>query len=183
MPIRHIFLDMDGVISDFIGGACRLFDRPDLLTNWPLGDRDATKAFGLNVSQFWGRIDAAGADYWANLEPYPWLDELLRSLGDFAPFTILSAPSLGVECPTGKLRWLRQHFGNGFRDHLFGHQKHFCAKPGHVLIDDSETNVTNFREHGGAAILFPQPWNTHHAIIDRMAFVAEELRRLDDRLL
>lgn len=183
MTVQHIFLDMDGVISDFIGGACRLFEREDVLESWPLGERDAPQAFGLSASQFWGKIDGAGADYWANLEPYSWCRELLDVIRETASFTILSAPSLGVECPTGKLRWLRTYLGSGFRDHLFGYQKHFCAKPGHVLIDDSEGNVRRFREHGGAAILFPQPWNSNHAIIDRVTFVVDELRRLDGRLL
>ena len=178
MAVRHIFLDMDGVISDFIGGACRLFDRDDALRNWPLGERDAPKAFGVSTSLFWEKIDGAGADYWANLEPYPWCQELIRLIKETAPFTILSAPSLGVECPTGKLRWLRAHLGAGFHDHLFGHQKYFCAKPGHVLIDDSEPNVNRFREHGGSAILFPQPWNANHTITDRLGYVAQELRRL-----
>lgn len=183
MTVKHIFLDMDGVLSDFIGAACRLFERHDVLTNWPLGERDTPKAFGMSASQFWGKIDGAGADYWANLEPYSWNQELISLIKQTAPFTILSAPSLGVECPTGKLRWLRTHLGSGFRDHLFGHQKHFCAKPGHVLIDDSEPNVTRFREHGGAAILFPQLWNSNHAITDRLGYVTEELHRLDGRLV
>jgi hypothetical protein len=178
MPVQHIFLDMDGVLANFIAGASQLHGREGILDSWPRGVWDAPTVFGLSSSQFWRKIDAAGADFWAELEAYPWLPELLETLRWFGPVTILSSPSLGVECPSGKLRWLRQHVHPDFRDHLFGHQKHLCAKPGHVLIDDFDTNVTRFREHGGDAVLFPQPWNSRHAIEDRVAFVASELQRL-----
>ena len=45
-----------------------------------------------------------------------------------------------------------------------------------LLIDDNDTNVDRFRERGGRAILFPQPWNRNHSLAeDRMSYLEDEL--------
>ena len=38
------------------------------------------------------------------------------------------------------------------------------AKRGRVLIDDSDVNCEKFAAAGGTAIVFPQRWNSAHAI-------------------
>ena len=53
-----------------------------------------------------------------------------------------------------------------------------CAQAGALLIDDSDHNVIQFRNHGGQAILFPQIWNSNHHLPDPLAHVERELNRL-----
>lgn len=49
-------------------------------------------------------------------------------------------------------------------------------RPGRVLIDDNDTNCAKWREHGGTAILFPQPWNSDHTkVSERIHVVGERL--------
>lgn len=53
-------------------------------------------------------------------------------------------------------------------------------EPNQILIDDRDKNVDHFIAAGGNAILFPQVWNSNHAVQDRMKFVADELGRLSN---
>jgi len=169
---------MDGVLSDFVSGALTLHGRSAAIEDWPPGEFNMARVLGMSSGEFWRRIDQEGADYWSGLEKYEWFDELIETVRQVAPMAILSSPSLAPGCPAGKLQWLQQHFGRGFRDFLIGPQKHLCARSDAVLIDDSDRNVDRFREHGGHAILFPQAWNSNHSISDRVGFVREELARI-----
>lgn len=180
MQLSHIFVDMDGVLADFVKAALALHDRSEALETWPLGEFNMAKVLGISTRQFWDKIDSAGTGYWSDLERYSWCEELVSNVVEHAPMAILSSPSLSPDCAAGKLEWLQNFFGRGFRDFLIGPQKHLCARPDAVLIDDSDRNVDRFREHGGHAVLFPQPWNSNHAIDDRIGFVKEQLLEIRD---
>lgn len=174
----HILLDMDGVVADFVTAALALHGQPDALAAWPPGEWDMAKVLGISTSAFWKPIDQMGADYWAGLEPYPWAAELIALIQESAPYAILSSPGLGAEAPTGKIHWLRKHVKPNFANYLFGHQKWLCARPDQVLIDDRDKNIDQFVAAGGHGILFPQVWNSNHAITDRLQYVRDELQRL-----
>ena len=90
---EHIFLDLDGVLADFVTAAAHLHGRPDILSAWPLGTWDMHTALGMSSGAFWGAIDKAGCDFWAGLEPFPWTFELFDRLRNIAPVTIASSPS------------------------------------------------------------------------------------------
>lgn len=63
----RIYLDMDGVLCDFVGAACKLHGRdPATVTHW-----NFFKDWGMTAEEFWRPIHEAGEDFWANLEPYP----------------------------------------------------------------------------------------------------------------
>jgi 5'(3')-deoxyribonucleotidase len=178
-PTTHIFLDMDGVLTDFVSACLTLHGQPQALETWPAGNRDIPQVVGISKSDFWRLIDDQGAEFWAGLKPFPWCDDLVALVREFAPLTILTAPSLSPACLDGKVRWLYEHFpkvrGKRFTDFLIGNQKHLLAQAGRVLIDDTESHVDAFRAAGGEAILFPQPWNANHAITDRLAYVRSQL--------
>lgn len=180
--LDHIFLDMDGVLTDFVSAALRVHGRPDALERWPAGERDVPKMLNLSRTQFWNVIDAQGAGFWESLEPFPWFSELIALAREFAPVTILTAPSLAPHCLEGKVKWLHAHFpkdkGRLFTDYLIGSHKHLLARPGRVLIDDAESQVEAFRASDGSAILFPQIWNANFAIEDRLAYVRDELVKM-----
>ncbi|MEQ9070708.1 MAG: hypothetical protein RLO18_28485, partial [Gimesia chilikensis] len=117
--------------------------------------------------------------FWAEFPPYPWLNELLTLLRETAPFTISTSPSRSAACASAKVEWLREHFQEPlYMDFMIGTQKYLLAKPDVVLIDDQHKNIDQFREHGGQAILFPQPWNSNFAITDRIGYVRSELEKL-----
>ena len=49
-------------------------------------------------------------------------------------------------------------------DYQIGPRKELNAKSGAILIDDSDDNIRKYREAGGTAILFPQPWNERRLV-------------------
>ena len=63
------------------------------------------------------------------------------------------------------------------RQFLIGPSKHLCAKPGVLLIDDSDKNVAAFQEQGGSSLLVPRPWNSLHGR-DPMSYLGEQFGRL-----
>lgn len=161
--IQRICLDVDGVLVDFVSATADLLghDPDKVLSSWVLGNYDLAASLGMSNDDIWRKIDSAGENFWANIRTYPWFDQLVELCNAKAAEVVLcTSPSLHHESASGKLRWIQQHFGPKFRNYLIGAPKHFCARPGAVLIDDSEHNCEMFREYGGAAILFPRKWNS-----------------------
>ena len=172
-------IDMDGVLVDFVTAALRLHDRLEVLADWPAGHWDMPEAMGITSREFWGRIHEAGADFWSSLEPYPWCDDLFALVEASGPWCILTSPSSDPSCAAGKISWLQNRFGRGFRAFLIGPPKWMCARSDQLLIDDNDTNVERFRARGGRAILFPRPWNRNHELSgDPMSHLREELSEL-----
>ena len=173
---------MDGVLTDFVSAALRVHDQADVLDAWPRGERDIPKVLGVSRGEFWRKIDAQGVEFWSQLERYPWLHALIDEVQKHAPWSILTAPSLAPHSSQGKIIWLRNEIpkvkGRAFSDFLIGHQKHLLAQPGHILIDDAESNVDAFQRHGGKAILFPAIWNRNRQVEDPVAYVREELESM-----
>jgi 5'(3')-deoxyribonucleotidase len=174
---------MDEVLANWKSAAIRLFDQDEeeALANWGFKE-DITSVLGISEEKLWRKLDDAGADFWANLEPYPWANELWELCQSIAPSIILTSPSQDPFSLAGKLIWLNNQFGAPFRDYQMGPNKEFCARPGAVLIDDNQDNCDKFNANGGTAIVFPQPWNSLRRIKgDKMAFVTKALRRLEEK--
>jgi hypothetical protein len=88
---------------------------------------------------------------------YPWFEALMANLRRLAEKVVFVTSPASAQ---GKRQWLINQFGVKFQDFIFTCQKHYLARtPYSVLIDDSPENVRLFREAGGAAVLFPRPWN------------------------
>lgn len=151
-----IFLDMDGVVADFVGAACKVHGKEvEGVDCWNFFEK-----WGISEDEFWEPVNAGGRDFWANLEPFPWFDELVSAVkAADKDFFVLTKPSRQASCLAGKLDWIHRHFGSRFRNYIFAPDKSPLAAPGRLLIDDSDDNVKGFREAGGVAYLFPQPWN------------------------
>jgi hypothetical protein len=172
-----IFLDMDGVLCDFVGAALRLFDASPLLATWPAGEWDVAKVLGVTDAEFWGRIDAQGQGFWAELPEYPWASQLVDFLERIGEVVICTTPSAAHYSAAGKVIWLERHFGGRFarryvmvRDEPespskrapWAYSKAMLARSGVCLVDDNDRNVERFKTHGGRAVLVPQPWNGLH---------------------
>ena len=165
--ITQICLDIDGVLVDWCGAVCKIFgqDPDDVYARWMPGN-DITEPLGISLTDMWKAVDAYGEDFWSGLEAYPWCDELWETCTAIAPTILLTSPSRNPASVAGKVRWMQERFGDGFRDFSISPRKHFCARPGAVLIDDTDKNCDQFvtgvdgQPTGAKAIVFPQPWNS-----------------------
>ena len=186
-----ILLDMDGVLCDFVKSACVAFnfDPDDVYRNWKPGVYDVAEVFGINNAggwdgqeKLWATIDARGEYFWATLPEYRWSRELYDECSKFDDIYFLTSPTRNPSCASGKLKWIQAFMGNkAASNFLIGPAKHLCARQDNVLIDDYEYNVDKFRDAGGKAILFPQPWNRLGRIEYPVVTVMKELREIYDK--
>lgn len=156
---QRIFLDIDGVLADFIAGAACLHRQdPASVRTW-----DFFGQWGLTASDFWTPM---GYDFWVNLPLTVEAREVVeRCEKTVAPANVclLTSPCETAGCLEGKRDWVRKHFPQFTRRCLIGAAKEFCASPESLLVDDHDKNCDAFTAAGGAACLFPRPWNANHS--------------------
>lgn len=165
-----IFLDMDGVLANFVQASIEAHERPD--THEQITDWDYYKAWGLSTQQFWDKC--RGVQFWARLPEYPWAGRLVSKCQQLTETYFLTSPSSTgrAECIRGKELWL---LPPQCRNMIPTEHKHLIAAPGRVLVDDSEPNITKWIAHGGIGLGFKQPWNKFELDADG---VIKELERL-----
>ncbi|TFH05987.1 MAG: hypothetical protein E4H06_00500 [Methanosarcina sp.] len=145
-----VFLDMDGVLTDFTGACERLSEH---MMFWYTADKE----------RFWRHITAAGANFWSDM---PWmaggqeLHGFLKSSG-LHP-TILSAlpnpdrKNALANARKGKIEWLKKELGTPYANNAilcFRPEKALQSGTSRVLIDDNSDNIREWEEAGGTAIL------------------------------
>ena len=181
--IKPIFIDLDGVICNFVAGAAAHFGTTEaqLLEKWSPGEYSVHGALGLDSEdEFWRSLErsAASDSWWDALEPYPYAAELVKMAATAGEAFFLTSPSSQPGSASGKLRWIKRHFPEMRRHFILTPKKHLLAAPGRVLIDDWDKHTDHWKIAGGTAILFPRIWNSAHAKRGNpVAVVAEALRR------
>ncbi len=168
-----IYLDLDGVLNEWVRGVCKLFDLKVETVYADLAEGDRIEwCAGLSVSDFWDRITDAGADFWSDLE----LSDVALDLYEAARRVtsrvyILTSPSWDPQCAAGKVVWMQRHFrgrgGHPFLDYVLTSHKSLLAGPGTLLIDDRPTFCSAFTEAGGEAWWFPSEWDPQAGMLAR----------------
>jgi len=169
-----VFIDMDGVLVDFIGGMEKVFGipikehlDPKVYDITPTMEKLLNRK--ISSEEFWGPIND-NLDFWKNLEPLPWYKEVIllveKHFGD--NWFILTSPHNCVKSYEGKLIWLRKHIDPKFdfgRAIMTPH-KHLLASNASILIDDSPPNCYKFMlpPARGLSFMFPAPNNSLHFI-------------------
>ena len=179
------YLDLDGVLVDFVGGALAVHGKhmPAAEVRW--GFPAQIGFSGADDPAFWQPL---GFDFWANLNWTPAGRDLLAGVeAIFADRVVLMTSPCdtpgGVE---GKVAWVRRNLPGYSRRFFVGPAKHLAAAPGKILVDDHDANCERFRAHGGAAVLVPCPWNQASSQVDAhgrpdVQGVLAELARLTTR--
>lgn len=169
----RVLLDMDEVLTDFIGGACKLFgvSKWDLEQVWTPGQWDIVpyleQLLGkpLDTEAFWEAIHRQGAGFWTSLEETAWCQSLVDEIGNFThDWHIVTSPS---HCPSsyaGKVEWIKRRFGRTFDRFAITPHKYIFARPDVLLIDDRASTIDKFRADGGRGIVFP----AHHNWLFRL---------------
>lgn len=169
------FLDMDGVIADFVGAACRAHNRPNPYRPClpkAQGEFDMAAVWGITHRDFWKPVVAKSLQFWTDLEKTPEADAIVEFVCEWfgaENVAILTAPSSDSGSIPGKRAWIARHYPQFSRRVIFSaaETKSFLSAPGKVLIDDRNENVGMFHNGGGAGVLVPRPWNTRHWQEDR----------------
>ncbi len=155
-----VLLDMDGVCVNFVGPSLALHKASHMEADWPKGVYRLAKRLGMTEEAFWEPVHAAGAAFWEGLEPYPWFEQLYTWLSwRFESVVFCSSPSLCPEAAAGKIKWLKNRFGNKFKDYILTGCKERLCRHDWILLDDDCATVRSVWRGGGRAVCFPQPWN------------------------
>jgi 5'(3')-deoxyribonucleotidase len=166
-----IYVDVDGVLVDFVGHTYReVFGLDEnqahkaMLTTdgWDRMPAVLTEHLGTQVTDtdLWRRIASYGAAFWEDIPWLPWGEMVMEMVEEInIPSMLLTTPTHYPESAAGKLQWIDKAAPSFSRSYALCPCKHLVARPNALLIDDSEKNVHEFEEHGGQAFLVPQPWN------------------------
>ena len=175
----QIYVDMDGVLVNFLDGALTWFGVDyDIETQWPKGrwgDNELIKEiFGLTEDQFWTELSD---DYfWEHLMLMPDARALLTAIDQYKP-VILTAPARSGGA-SGKQRWIERHLPEYFKEkrYIICPDKKYVAGPGRILIDDSEKNIKDWNDAGGGiGILYPRRWNQFFYIQNPLEFALNSI--------
>jgi hypothetical protein len=141
-----IYLDMDGVLTDFEKRYEELFGVR------PIEVQHRTKHFWSNWQEF-----INGGNF-KTLEKHKYADRLLEFVSTLGvPVEILSSSGgqQNHECvTTQKVAWLCNH-GIPYKANIVpgGSKKAEYAHPWHILVDDTQHVVEKYRAAGGTAVL------------------------------
>ena len=169
-----IHCDMDGVLVDFLGPALKALGRsesPGDITDWYF-----YKDWGFSDKEFWASVE--GFDFWSTLPVLDHAYELLNLCLEYSEDVLITTkiqPSC-KGCIPGKAHSLATKFP-AFEYNLVTKSKAKLASPNSILIDDNDTNCTDFSKAGGKSILFPATYNANRALADNpMDFVRKMLK-------
>lgn len=142
-----IFIDMDGVLTNFDKQAANILDiKPsDIKDN------------NFNNCTLWKKINKAGPAFWSSMEWLPNAEKLWNFIKYYNPI-ILTTPSEHPSSIIGKSLWIENNLGNV--PFIFEKNKEIYAKHNHILIDDKLTNINKWKNNNGIAILHKNPIST-----------------------
>lgn len=131
----EVFLDMDGVLSDFDKHA-----------------RDQGK-FDAKGQPKWNELDA---EWWRTQPAFDGMKQFYEDMKEFGNVRMLSSPTVSAGSFQGKAEWVEAQWGKwGLRDLILcrAQDKHFLARPNHILVDDRQKNIDEWTQAGGIGIL------------------------------
>jgi len=176
--IDKVFLDMDGVLTDFLGAAARFLNLPcDIndMTHW----NAVLDYYYGTPEQFWQDLPE---HFWSDY--IGWMPDGIRIwnvVKEYNPI-ILTCPGL-FSGGQGKINWLRTQLPEIYNagNYLIGPTKSVVSRKNCVLIDDSDANIEEWKSEGGYGILVPRLWNmaSYFANVDIPDYIHRSLRYLE----
>ena len=173
--IKTVFLDLDGVVSDFLRGLHEALDVSYSYVKYTYEKgkwdmlNDIKRSDGTPVT-FRECDDCCTIPFWHRLYWMHDSAEILRAIGGWfnvENIYLLTTPMPNPESSTGKVLWVRDNLPEFIkRTILICAPKSLLARPDTLLIDDKDENVEGFQKAGGNAILVPRPWNKLHKYSD-----------------
>lgn len=169
-----IYLDLDGVIINWVEGVCDWFKipyEPEKVTHC-----DSLQELTNTPSkEFWEKIKTP--DFWENLKPYQHSNSFIKQLQQLGTVILMSSPAYG--CAGYRQNWIQKYLPDLFYKghYILTPTKWACAHSGTILIDDNDKNCQEFSKFG-YIIMYPQPWNIH-----RKLFSNDEIREKNNHII
>jgi hypothetical protein len=161
----RIFLDVDGVLSDWTGTVHRAMGQPYSPYSWPY-------AYGPDGWHWHNEIgwsfeavsDLCGYDLWAEALLTTDGRHILDNVRRYGDITLLTTPMPNVMSASGKMAWIERNYTEFKRHVLIATEKKavLAGVPDAILVDDGECNVRDWQAAGGRAVLVPRWWNRLH---------------------
>jgi len=157
-----IFVDLDGVLVDFIEGANEVTKLNGYENSW---ERLAKS----DIKTAWKIINELGSNFWANLDWTKDGKDLWKNIEKYNPY-ILSAYPYSIENPKikndailGKKEWIRKNLGKNIENRSIicsRKEKVIFAGKNNILIDDLDKNIKEWERSGGTGILYKNAYKT-----------------------
>lgn len=168
--MRNIYLDMDGVLANFVYGARVLVGiNPDHFDPYPSEEyfrAQILEATGFkSLGTFW---DSLSPTFWASLPPieagFRLFNELYRKHRNnlYICTTVMDGKS-AVGKWAWLVNWLPCMVSHGLDHVIFIGQKELLAKPLDILIDDRHHILEKWGNAGGRSLLFRES-NINHIL-------------------
>lgn len=182
--IKTVFLDMDGVLTNFHKGVYGIFNQPyeylkQIVWNfWEAWDKPVTRE-DVNIK--------CNTNFWEHLEwmhdGHKIIEVILRNFRSENIYLLTNPIVGGAGTATGKILWVEKHLPNFYNQIIITQlSKGLLAKPNTLLIDDNDNCIKEFKQAGGQTILIPRPWNLKHKKADiSFAVLEEEINKLIER--
>ena len=152
-----IYVDMDGVLADFVEGVNRLLDVEYSDENYKTDPEYRTKMWKAV-----GRYSKEGGQLWAELNPMKDAKELWSYVEKHDPEILTAAgnPEFGAEAQ--KRQWVPWVMGSDIKVNVVrkSADKAQFATPNSILIDDQEKSIKPWIAAGGIGILHTSAANT-----------------------
>ena len=172
--INTIFLDMDGVITNFNKAVCDEFGLP-----CPPKEYNFFEEIRSQVNEF------CNTSFWRHLEWEENGRDILRAIMDtlgLEKIYFLTGMMPNLETASGKMMWIRDNlpiYSNRVILTTLEVPKAFLARPNALLIDDYDKCTKEFIDAGGQAILVPRTYNRLSKKADQSSqYVRECLEKL-----
>ena len=153
---KTLYLDLDGVVVDFVRGVFKWYGKPaPCLMDIPW---DFDGQMGMSRNKFW---EGLTYDFWANLPFTPEGSMLLDKVESVfhENVAIITSPPYTDGAVQGKIDWVKKNLPKYTRRTFVGNEKWLLAGENKILLDDHDKNTEPFVTHGGKAVLVPRPWN------------------------
>lgn len=162
-----IYVDIDGVVADFVKGYKNAFNR-----NAYNDDPFTVQQFCLQVPHFFRFLPV--------LEKGAELIELLK---DDYKVVFLTVPMHNMDfCRRDKLEWVKENFGAEY-DVLFSNKKEeYVVDEKSILIDDMDYNLKPWSDAGGTAINIKLPIDKIFEIIEETLYGTESMAEVKKQL-
>ena len=137
-----IYSDMDGVITDF----------DERFMKYSKGIPPSQYESENGKEAFWDLITKEGVKFWVGMD---WMSDG-RTYWDYIKKynpILLSAPSREESSKLGKRLWVKKNLPGTKLMLAYAKDKQKEAAPNHILIDDRQSNIDEWRANGGIGIL------------------------------